>query len=345
MVTFMEAASRTGAGIGASDRFGTVGVGGPSLHERTPSMSSIDHDPTELSRRGLIAGLGALAGVTAAVTFPSVALAAPHVSGGEQGEALSAAKANLTYLPIDCFAFHPTSYGPTGAGAGRYYDNLTGLGVLQAPGSLRAPLLIPTGSIVRQLNVAYQGQPIISIEKRNMTSPQIPEQLALLSLNAGNGTKTQTIDLDPIIPIAADCTYTVTMFCSAGVTFSGVTVGYEAPGRVFVPFSGAKARVYDSRENNVGKLAPNEERVVNLGLAGARHAVFNLTLDATENAGFVSTFAANIAWPNTSSINWSSTNQIIANSVICNLDPSGQIKIRGGANKTHVIIDMVGYLI
>lgn len=308
-------------------------------------MSSIEQEPNELSRRGLIAGLGALAGVGAAITFPTVAMAAPHAAGGGQTEALGAAKGNLTYLGIDCFAFHPTDYGPAGAGSGRYYQTLNGLGVLNAPGSLRAPLLIPSGSVVRQLNVAYQGQPIISIEKRNMASPQITEQLGLLSLNAGNGTKTQTIDLDPIIPISADATYTITMFCSAGVTFSGVTVGYEAPGRVFIPFAGAAPRIYDSRSIAAGKLAPNEERVIGLGLAGARHGVFNLTLDGTETAGFVAVFAANIAWPNNSSINWSTTNQVIANTVISNLDPSGQIKIRGGANKTHVIIDMVGYLI
>lgn len=121
--------------------------------------------------------------------------------------------------------------------------------------------------------------------------------------------------------------------------------GYEAPGWVFVPFTGAQPRVYDSR-TSAGKLAAgNEERIVPLGLAGARHGVFNLTLDATEGAGFVAAFAANVVYPGTSSINWSTTNQIIANTVIANVDSLGQIKIRGGANKTHVVIDMIGYLI
>lgn len=68
-------------------------------------MSSIEHEPTELSRRGLIAGLGVLAGATAVTTFPSVAMAAPHAASGDETEALGAVRAGLTYLPIDVFDF------------------------------------------------------------------------------------------------------------------------------------------------------------------------------------------------------------------------------------------------
>lgn len=306
-------------------------------------MSSIEHEPTELSRRGLIAGLGALAGVTAAATFPTVAMAAPHAAGGDQTEVLGAIKTNLTYLNIDALAFHTPLY--SGAN-NRYSDDTSGTGVNSGTGTLSAPLLLPSGSVIRQLNIAYQGAPSVSIVKRPLASPVAVEQvLTPRVLTAGGGAKTQTIDLDPAVPLAEACTYSLRITSiNPGDSVYGVTVGYEAPGRVFVPFTGPAPRVYDSR-TSAGKLAPGEERTISLGLAGARQGVFNLTLDATENAGFVAVFAANVTWPNNSSINWSSTNQIIANTVISNLDPSGQIKIRGGANKTHVIIDMVGYLI
>ena len=303
-------------------------------------MSSIEQEPNELSRRGLIAGLGALAGVGAAITFPSVALAGHQVTGGDQTEALGAVKTNLTYLPIDAFAFDVFDFGEQ-----RLHQDLTGMGVLNAPGSIGTSLPLPTGSVIRQINIAYQGQPVVSIHKRKLTGPNPTETFINQTLAAGGQAKTQTIELDPAIPIAEAASYSLRFFLSAGDSVYGVTVGYEAPGRVFIPFAGATPRIYDSRSIAAGKLAPNEERVIGLGLAGARHGVFNLTLDGTETAGFVAVFAANIAWPNNSSINWSTTNQIIANTVISNLDPSGQIKIRGGANKTHVIIDMVGYLI
>lgn len=302
-------------------------------------MSSIEHEPTELSRRGLIAGLGALAGVTAAATFPTVAMAAPHAASGDQTEALGAIKTNLTYLPLDAFAFS--------AGTGtEYTDDTSGTGASSPPGVIGTSLSIPSGSVIRQLNIAYQNVPAVSIVKRPLATPQAPEQVLVpVVLAAGGGPKTQTIELDPGVPIAAGSTYSLRFAVDAGYTIYGVTVGYEAPGRVFVPFSGPTPRVYDSRTIAAGKLAPNEERVVSLGFAGARHAVFNLTVDGTESAGFVAVFAANVTYAGTSSINWSATNQSIANSVITNLDSSGQIKIRGGANKTHVIIDMVGYLI
>lgn len=306
-------------------------------------MSSIEHEPTELSRRGLIAGLGALAGATAVTTFPSVAMAAPHAASGDQTEALGAVRAGLTYLPIDALAFHTPLYT---APNNRYSDDTSGTGVNSGTGTLSAPLLLPTGSVIRQLNIAYLGAPSISIVKRPLASPVAVEQvLTPRVLTAGNGAKTQTIDLDPAVPLAEACTYSLRVISiNPGDTVYGVTVGYEAPGRVFVPFTGAQPRVYDSR-TSAGKLAANEERIVPLGLAGARHGVFNLTLDATEGAGFVAAFAANVVYPGTSSINWSTTNQIIANTVIANVDSLGQIKIRGGANKTHVVIDMIGYLI
>ncbi len=308
-------------------------------------MSSIEHEPTELSRRGLIAGLGALAGATAVTTFPSVAMAAPHAASGDQTEALGAVRAGLTYLPIDALAFHTPLYT---APNNRYSDDTSGTGVTSGTGwTLSVSLPLPSGSVIRQFNIAYQSGPSISIVKRPLASPVAVEQvLTPRVLTAGNGAKTQTIDLDPAVPLAEACTYSLRVISiNPGDTVYGVTVGYEAPGRVFVPFSGAQPRVYDSRTIPAGKLAANEERIVPLGLAGARHGVFNLTLDATEGAGFVAAFAANVVYPGTSSINWSTTNQIIANTVIANVDSLGQIKIRGGANKTHVVIDMIGYLI
>jgi hypothetical protein len=56
-------------------------------------------------------------------------------------------------------------------------------------------------------------------------------------------------------------------------------------------------------------------------------------------------FPAGITWPGNSSINWSATGQNIANGVTTALDLNGQVVIRGGANRTHVVIDRVGWLL
>jgi hypothetical protein len=103
--------------------------------------------------------------------------------------------------------------------------------------------------------------------------------------------------------------------------------------------------VLDTR-NGSTKLAPGEERVVALGVPGlASAAVINLTVTGTEVAGFVAVFPANVSYPGNSSINWSATNQNLANGVITATDPTGKIKIRGGVNSTDVVIDVQGYLL
>jgi hypothetical protein len=74
--------------------------------------------------------------------------------------------------------------------------------------------------------------------------------------------------------------------------------------------------------------------------------VLNLTVTETEGAGgFVAVFPANVAWPGNSSINWSGPDQNVANGVITAMDPSGRIKIRGGAASTQVVIDRIGWFI
>jgi hypothetical protein len=52
-----------------------------------------------------------------------------------------------------------------------------------------------------------------------------------------------------------------------------------------------------------------------------------------------------VAWPGNSNINWSQTDQNLANGVVTAVDPSGAVKIRGGVNRTHVVIDVQGYFV
>jgi hypothetical protein len=130
---------------------------------------------------------------------------------------------------------------------------------------------------------------------------------------------------------------------------NGLLVGYLPPPQSFISLP-AILRVLDTRTTG-GELQPNEERVVDLQVPPfARAAVINLTVTETEVAGFVAVFPANVPYPGNSSINWSASNQNIANGVITGIDTAngtatGKVKIRGGVNPTHVVIDTQGYLI
>ena len=88
-----------------------------------------------------------------------------------------------------------------------------------------------------------------------------------------------------------------------------------------------RPRVLDTRIMGV-KLNPDEKRVV-----------------PPRVPGFVAVFAANVAWPGNSNINWSQSDQNLANGVVTAVDPSGAVKIRGGVNRTHVVIDVQGYFL
>jgi hypothetical protein len=79
---------------------------------------------------------------------------------------------------------------------------------------------------------------------------------------------------------------------------------------------------------------------------GPRSAVFNIVVAETEGTGgFVSAFAADQVWPGNSTVNWSGFGQIVANLAISQMDALGRIKVRGGVNNTHVVIDRIGFFL
>jgi hypothetical protein len=313
-------------------------------------MSEIESYREGVSRRSVLLGLGAAAGAAAAVSaLPSTA----HASSGALPdwspavpEALGGATPGLTYVGIDAQQFFPSQpnerVGPDIDITGTKGSNT---------GRIWAGLSIPAGSTVYQMNVGYIGQPIAEISKRLITQPNpalLPAQVFQQTLPAAGGAPaSSTQNLSAPVVVERESTYTVSFFLFPGSAVFGCSIGYLPPTQSFMPFTGGEPRVLDTRLPGplTGKLGPGEERVVPLGLAGARTAVINLTITETVGAGFVAVFPANIAWPNNSSINWSASNQNVANGVITAVDGTGSIKIRGGANPTHVVIDRIGFMI
>jgi hypothetical protein len=315
-------------------------------------MTEFEVERAGVSRRSVLLGMGVVAGAAAAVSaLPARAIAAPTAVDASMSavpEALSSPTPGLTYIGLDAQAFLPSQ--PEHRVGGDI--DLTGTKGFNGE-RIWANLPLPAGSIVHQMNVGYIGQPIAEISKRAITQPspaQIPIQVFQQSLPAGGGPPASaTLNFDTPVVIDRESTYTVSFFIPSmgGAAVFGCSIGYLPPTQSFVPFTGTDPRVLDTRQPGPlnGKLGPNQEKVVPLGFAGARSAVLNLTVTETIGAGFVAVFPAGIAWPGNSSINWSASNQNIANGVISAVDGNGAIKIRGGSNPTHVVIDRIGFMV
>jgi hypothetical protein len=115
------------------------------------------------------------------------------------------------------------------------------------------------------------------------------------------------------------------------------------------------ARVYDSRTAD-GPLAGGSSRTVSLAQgtvagtptpavpAGATGALISLTLDATVQSGFLSVFAAGLAYPGTSNANWYTTGQILAVTTVSAVDAAAAVTLNaGGPGRTEVIVDVIGF--
>ena len=118
-------------------------------------------------------------------------------------------------------------------------------------------------------------------------------------------------------------------------------------------------RAFDSRDNGGAKLAALQTRTISLtngktgaGAAlmavppGATAAIVTLTVTETVGpGGFIKLYSAALTDPPaTSSINWAGTNQNLAVTTQVAVDETGSVKVTGGANSTHFVIDVIGYL-
>lgn len=292
-----------------------------------------------MSRRNLIVGASAAAiGMSALASAGSVVDAA-----AAEPRALGAAIAGLQYIALDATDFWNDGLYST---SDRYVQSLTGVGIVSPPGQLAASLPLPTGSVIRQISVAYVGAPIINLYGKPLATPLTLDQHISLGLAAGGGNKTQTITLNNSRPqlapirLVANHSYTVRFYVGPGDSIHAVNIGYSPPLQGFVPATGHQ-RVLDTRSGS--KLQPGQVRTVNAGVAGARSTMFSLIVLGTEGAGSVACFPANVAYPGNTSITWFGSGQTLENTVVSAVDSKGAIKIRGGTNRTHVIIDRIGH--
>ncbi len=116
-------------------------------------------------------------------------------------------------------------------------------------------------------------------------------------------------------------------------------------------------RAYDSRTDTVllggDKIEAEDAIIVTVGIPDEERflvSVFlNVTVTETEGAGFLRVFATDpsgtITPPETSNVNWYTDGQTVANFVLSGVGPEFGVEIYcGGTGRTHVIVDVQGYV-
>lgn len=308
------------------------------------------------SRRTMLGGLGvaAGAGVLGAALAGESVLALPaqsqtQPSGPELAEAATALQPQLRYVLLCGHDFAPLiSTDPYSTLDGRFHFTATPAGYIGYASVLPN---LPIGAVIKELEVygTRTAAGSVSLELwRSDTQTGAVSQTASAIVPAVVGPFTTTIACDDLFDNRFKSTPFVLISAAAALTTQifGMRVGYESP-TGFTPLpTTTVARVYDSRLPGFSKLAPNEERTITLPVPNTGAAVLTLTLTETEGpGGFVSAFREGITWPGTSSINWSGPGQNIATTVVCSVSATSKITVRGGANPTHFIIDVAGWII
>jgi hypothetical protein len=288
--------------------------------------------------------MGAAAGAAALATSVGPAAARSRPAAGLTSGLATDADAltpGLTYRMIDGVAFTP-----------RDFDNAWPRAVqtqgaeLSSGGTLVTSLDVPVGAVLKEVTLFYVSPTGSNVQvahvMKKTTAGVYLDVVPFATLDQGPSLQAFTFQLSE--PAKGDATYAafVSTFDQTQLV-GGLRFGYLSPAQAFTPVSPI-ARVLDTRIAG-GKLNPGEERTVSLGVPGnASAAVFNITVTETEAGGYVAVFPAGITWPGNSTINWSAPGQNLANGVISAVDITGRITVRGGVNKTHVVIDVQGFL-
>lgn len=105
-------------------------------------------------------------------------------------------------------------------------------------------------------------------------------------------------------------------------------------------------RLLDSRVAGT-KYATGATAVVNVPDLSTEHGVIvNVTITETEGSGFVRVADKVVIPAPTSTLNWSTANQTLANlAIVRTLGGSDHLTLQfAGEGKTHLVVDVIGYI-
>ncbi len=213
--------------------------------------------------------------------------------------------------------------------------------------------LAPGGSVLvpRPAGVAADAVGLVL----NVTSVEATED-GFLSISPTNGPVTATSFMNPDgsgDPLAA---FVIAPLSAAGLTIRATTGGHvivdligwftgpsatPSSDGMFVPTT--PTRRLDTRDDprNVGPAGAIEVAASSLVPAGAAAVATNVTLDRTDDAGFVTAYPAGTPLPDVSAVNTTRPGDTIANAAITRLSTRGTAYFSDRG--TDVIVDVTGY--
>ena len=257
--------------------------------------------------------------------------------------------AGLTYVPIDpaaFFVYNETTNGRVVTLGRRRHPVVTaGAGVM-------APILVPVGSTIKEVVLTYvspAGTANLALFRKPL--PQQARGCARRStptpvpfpLPNGAGFLTKTLNVDEKVDGTAS--FMVLMDSMLTTQFvAGVLVGYLPPPQAFIPISPVN-RVLDTRTTG-GKLAANEERVIDLPHPHVRPRRRHQPHRHRHRDRRLRRRV-----PRRRVLPRQLQHQLVGHQPEPRQRrhhrhrPPGKVKIRGGVNPTHVVIDVQGSLI
>ena len=318
------------------------------MNDRVDAENVVDAADEKASNRRKFLMLGG--GAAAAIAATAASVAAPGRASAANGNSIIIG--SLTNSGTSSTELTMTAGGPTLWG-----DNQsTTLGGIGVEGSALGGTGVYGVGTAQGATFAATGIHAVGAGSALATAALVDNQVGGLGLHVTTSSGplallTQTTGPSPMPPTSGAWTAGTVIqkgghlwYCYISGTGTASKWAKLSGGLVVFP---AANRAYDSRATG-GPLAAGQTRTVNLSTAGgvpagATGALVNLTVTETSGAGYLTIFAAGLAFPGTSNINWSASGQTLANNATSGMDGSAQVSVFCGGGQTQFIIDVAGY--
>jgi hypothetical protein len=314
-----------------------------------------------ITRRNVLGGLG----VAGASVLPAMGLVLANGADPAAAAPNGAGLGNRSTTPFPFTAFRYTRIPAAGFRPEISPFAYTTVGVTLkagAAGKFVAPLSPGLGDALVVLDVTLDPAGVAGSITLSRHRPGTDQVLATAAFGATNGVTTVTAR--PVQPEYAEpdtWSYQVSVDVGMSAVLHDALVSWFAPASqvVLIP----PMRLYDTRaahsyiplptSPHQGKVAAGQQIGFSVDPVVPRFidgVILNVTITETEGAGYV------VVWvpdadntsappPNVSSINWSVPDQTLANLVFTRVFEEADVLINvGGAGKTQIVVDVVGYL-
>ena len=305
---------------------------------------------SSVSRRAWLAGLGAAAG--AGVLHPVVTAPGAGATAGPQLPAAGPSAIPQAFTASRSLKLNAFDFWPDQPQDGRFVS-ASGTFTSINNGNIEALVRLPDGAVpsrvqwrvlnssgtTRSVSIYRISWPFLSLSSAGFTSVASSTSLQTFDTAITGGAADPNVYL---LRMATLTTGTVAVYTAEFF--------YDDPAVMFRPVT-PQARKLDTRQPGplTGRIVNGSTKVLPLTPelpAGASLALVNLTVTNTEGFGFLTLYPAGQTAPGTSSINWYTTGQTVANSATVAVSAGGAVAIHGGgagAAKADVIVDLLGY--